>query len=177
MKKSLRIALCLSALFALISCGMKTTNSDSQNTSNPDNSSGLEDSSSIFDESSNASTSESSSSSSSFSSNSSSQSSSSSSSSSTSSSSSSSSSDSSNQDVYYTVTFLNYNDVLLQEVSVKEGEDAHYSGQTPTREEDDEFTYEFEGWDKDLRNITSNLTTKATYKYVSKENWGPIHWF
>lgn len=176
MKKSLGITLCLSALFALISCGTKTANSDSQNTSNPDNSSDLEDSSSIFDDSSNASTSESSSSSSSFSSNSSSQSSSSSSSSNASSSSSSSSS-SSNQDVYYTVTFLNYNDVLLQEVSVKEGEDAHYSGQTPTREEDDEFTYEFEGWDKDLGNITSNLTTKATYKYVSKENWGPIHWF
>ena len=86
-------------------------------------------------------------------------------------------SSSEHQDVYYTVTFLNYNDDLLDEVQVLEGEEAHYSGTTPTKEEDDEFTYEFDGWDKDLKNIHSDVTTKAKYKNVSKENWGPIHWF
>ena len=80
-------------------------------------------------------------------------------------------------DVYYTVTFLNYDGTQLQEIQVLEGEEAVYSGTTPTKEEDDEFTYEFEGWDKDLTNIQSNVTTKATYKYIAKENWGPITWF
>lgn len=96
---------------------------------------------------------------------------------SSSSSSSSPSSSSIHQDVYYTVTFLNYDETPLQEVRVLEGEEAHYTGATPTREEDDEFKYEFDGWDRDLKNIQSNVTTKATYKYVAKENWGPITWF
>ena len=97
-------------------------------------------------------------------------------SSSSSSSSGSSSNSSIHQDVYYTVTFLNYDETPLQEVRVLEGEEAHYTGATPTKDEDDEFKYEFDGWDKDLTNITSNVTTKATYKAVAKENWGPIHW-
>ena len=96
---------------------------------------------------------------------------------SSSSSSSNPSSSSVHQDVYYTVTFLNYDETPLQEVRVLEGEEAHYTGATPTREEDDEFKYEFDGWDRDLKNIQSNVTTKATYKAVAKENWGPITWF
>ena len=96
---------------------------------------------------------------------------------SSSSSSSNPSSSSVHQDVYYTVTFLNYDETPLQEVRVLEGEEAHYTGATPTREEDDEFKYEFDGWDKNLTNITSNVTTKAKYKYIAKENWGPITWF
>ena len=79
--------------------------------------------------------------------------------------------------VYFEVVFLNYDDSFLFKDTVLEGNDAHYGGETPTKEEDDEFTYEFDGWDKELTNITSNVTTKATYKYIAKENWGPIHWF
>ena len=96
---------------------------------------------------------------------------------SSSSSSSNPSSSSAHQDVYYTVTFLNYDETPLQEVRVLEGEEAHYTGATPTREEDDEFKYEFDGWDRDLKNIQSNVITKAKYKYIAKENWGPVHWF
>ena len=77
----------------------------------------------------------------------------------------------------YHVTFINYNDDILYEVDVKENEAAEYKGETPTRPEDDEFTYEFEKWDKDLSSIKEDLTTKATYKYIAKENRGPIHWF
>ena len=96
---------------------------------------------------------------------------------SSSSSSSNPSSSSVHQDVYYTVTFLNYDETPLQEVRVLEGEEAHYTGATPTREEDDEFKYEFDGWDRDLKNIQSNVITKAKYKYIAIENWGPVHWF
>ena len=80
-------------------------------------------------------------------------------------------------EIYYHVTFVNYDDALLYEVDVKEGEAATYSGETPTKEEDDEFTYEFEGWDQDLTNIQSDVTTYAQYTATGKEGWGPIIWF
>ena len=84
---------------------------------------------------------------------------------------------SSNIETYYHVTFVNYDDSLLYEVDVKEGETATYVGETPTKPEDDEFTYEFSGWDKDLDNILSDLTTKAMYDAISKEGWSSIIWF
>ena len=72
------------------------------------------------------------------------------------------------------VTFLNYDDSVLGTDTVKEGEEAQYRGTTPTKPEDDEFTYEFEGWDKDLKSITSDMTTKAVFKAVGKQGWGEI---
>ena len=78
---------------------------------------------------------------------------------------------------YFHVIFLNYDDSLLYEVNVLEGNEAIYGGETPIKPEDDEFTYEFKGWDQDLTSITSDLTTKAEYSYTAKENWGSIIWF
>ena len=78
--------------------------------------------------------------------------------------------------VYYHVKFVNYDDSVLYETEVREGREAIYSGDTPTKPEDDEFTYLFDGWDKNLSSINSDLTTKAKYKYKAKENWGPIIW-
>ena len=80
-------------------------------------------------------------------------------------------------ETYYTVTFVNYDNSVLQEICVLEGSEATYSGATPTRAEDDEFTYEFKGWDKDLTSITEDVTTMAEYNYTAKENWGSIIWF
>ena len=79
--------------------------------------------------------------------------------------------------VYYHVIFQNYDDSVLEEVDVLEGSEALYSGQTPEKPEDGEFTYEFIGWDKEeeLKAVSSNITTKATFKYTPKENWGPIY--
>lgn len=90
---------------------------------------------------------------------------------------SSSSSSSSSIAVYYHVIFQNYDETILEEKDVLEGSEAIYSGQTPEKAEDDEFTYEFIGWDQELKEIHSNVTTTAQFKAVPKENWGPIHWF
>ena len=80
---------------------------------------------------------------------------------------------------YYHVVFQNYDETVLLEIDVLEGNEAVYSGETPTKPEDDEFTYEFEKWDQEdnLKVITSDVTTKAVYKANAKENWGPIIWF
>ena len=78
--------------------------------------------------------------------------------------------------VYYHVVFKNYDETILSEIDVLEGTEAVYSGETPTKAEDDEFTYEFDGWDQDLTNIQTDVTAIATYKPVAKENWGPIEW-
>lgn len=81
------------------------------------------------------------------------------------------------QPVYYHVVFKNYDETVLSEIEVLEGAEAVYSGETPTKAEDDEFTYEFQGWDKDLTNIQTDMTTVATYKPVAKEGWGTLIWF
>ena len=78
---------------------------------------------------------------------------------------------------YYEVRFLNYDYSLLHETYVLEGTEAIYNGETPVREEDDEFSYEFDGWDEDISNVTQDMTVMAVYRYIAKENWGPIIWF
>ena len=80
---------------------------------------------------------------------------------------------------YYHVVFQNYDETVLLEIDVLEGNEAVYSGETPTKPEDDEFTYEFEKWDQEdnLKAVTSDVTTKAVFKANAKENWGPIIWF
>ena len=58
-----------------------------------------------------------------------------------------------------------------------EGHAATYNGKTPTRPKDDEYSYAFKSWDKDLSSIISSTTTKATYYAVSEDTesgWGPI---
>ena len=83
------------------------------------------------------------------------------------------------EETYYHVTFVNYDESVLYEVDVLEGSEAVYSGETPTREEDDEFTYEFQGWDKEdeLKAVASDVTTMAVYTATGKEDWGEIIWF
>lgn len=75
----------------------------------------------------------------------------------------------------YHVTFLNYDDSILYECDVEEGQAATYGGKTPTRDTDDEFAYTFNGWDKELINITSDLIVVAVYT-KTKIEWTTIVW-
>ena len=171
MKGNLRILLSSIVLFSLISCGTPKQSSSSQITDSSTSSS-IEEINSSDSSEENSSSVESSNKQSSIQS----------SSEEASSSEAPSSSESSNEssipeETYYHVTFLNYDDSLLYEVDVLEGTEAIYSGETPTREEDAECSYVFDGWDKDLTNIQSDVTTKAKYLAQDKGEWGPIIWF
>ena len=72
---------------------------------------------------------------------------------------------------YYKVTFKNYDNTLLQEVTVEEGKNATYTGQTPTKPSTPTHSYTFKGWDASLDHITSDCVRVAQYdeaqtKYV-----------
>ena len=170
-KGNLRIFLSSIVLFSLISCG-SVNKPSSSNINDSSTDSSIEEPSSSDSSEEKTSSQESSSEQSSI------QSSSEEASSSEAPSSSESSSESSiPEGTYYHVTFVNYDDSVLYEVDVLEGTEAIYSGETPIKPEDDEFTYEFKGWDQDLTNIQAEMTTKAEYSYTPKENWGSIIWF
>ena len=81
---------------------------------------------------------------------------------------------SSEEDDYFTVTFVNYDDSFLAEERVQKGQDAIYHGTVPTKPEDDEFTYTFKEWDKDLKSIVFDLITRATFDAIPKEEWSEI---
>ena len=93
------------------------------------------------------------------------------------SSSSESSSSSEPVEVYYHITYKNYDGTILEEKDVLEGSEAIYTGETPTREDDEEYTYEFIGWDKedDLKVVSADITVTAQFKATGI--WGPIIWF
>ena len=90
---------------------------------------------------------------------------------------SSTSQESSLEGTYYHVIFQNYDETVLYETDVLEGDEAIYVGETPSQPEDEEFTYEFAGWNKDLTNITSDVIAVAVYNAIEKIPWGPIIWF
>jgi len=70
----------------------------------------------------------------------------------------------SDDEVYYTVTFKDYDGTVLYTSSVKKGSSALYQGTTPSRE-----GYAFVGWDKSLDNIRSNMVLTAVYEEAAPD--------
>lgn len=68
----------------------------------------------------------------------------------------------------YTVTFKNYDGTTLETKTVSFGSDVTYSGATPTKKADAQYTYTFSGWDKALTDIIAN--TVITAKFTSTVN-------
>ncbi len=80
----------------------------------------------------------------------------------------------------YKVTFQNYDGTILYETEVEEGDSAEYVGEVPTKpveEEKVDYTYEFVGWDKELKNILEDTITTAMFKVKTEKGWGDIVWF
>ncbi len=69
---------------------------------------------------------------------------------------------------YYTVTFMDWNGIVLQSSQVPEGEMPVYNGTTPTKPEDENFTYEFSGWLPTIVAATANVTYIAQYTAIKK---------
>ena len=74
--------------------------------------------------------------------------------------------------VYYTIRFLNYDRTLLQSSQVLEGDMPVYAGDTPTREEDDDYTYAFSGWYPEIVVATANTEYIAQFTAIEKSHEG-----
>ena len=68
----------------------------------------------------------------------------------------------------YTVTFVNYNDEVLQTETVEYGV-LPTEPADPTRDADAQYTYTFMGWDSTVAEVTGDVTYKAVYSEALNE--------
>lgn len=68
----------------------------------------------------------------------------------------------------YTITFNNYDGTQLQSTAVKKGATPVYSGTTPTKAEDESYTYSFTGWSPAITKVTADATYTATFSSTPK---------
>ena len=68
----------------------------------------------------------------------------------------------------YTIRFLNYNGVELYSTQVVEGEVPVYRGTTPTKPEDDNYTYTFSGWTPEIVPAAANADYTAQFTATGK---------
>lgn len=68
--------------------------------------------------------------------------------------------------VVHKVTFKNWNGTILYTANVKHGETAIYRATTPARAAGAEYTYTFNGWDKQLTNVTADTVYTAVFKAI-----------
>lgn len=68
----------------------------------------------------------------------------------------------------YTVTFKNEDGTELQSDTLAYGETPAFKGETPTKAEDDDYTYSFAGWDAAVEKVTGDAVYTATYKAIEK---------
>ncbi|MBR1581934.1 MAG: leucine-rich repeat protein [Bacilli bacterium] len=67
------------------------------------------------------------------------------------------------------VIFKNFDGTELYRAEINKGKNAVYLGSTPTKPSNEQYNYEFTGWDKPLENIQVNTTFTATYKQVTRK--------
>ena len=63
----------------------------------------------------------------------------------------------------YDIAFVDFDNSLLYETKVKEGEYPTYPFNNPTRSDDEDYSYEFSGWNPKVEVATENATYTATY--------------
>ena len=64
----------------------------------------------------------------------------------------------------YKITFKNYDGSVLEENETKYKEKPTYKGETPKRERDEEYSYIFDGWDKEIEEATKEEEYTAVYR-------------
>ena len=68
----------------------------------------------------------------------------------------------------YTITFANWDGATLQSSQVEEGTLPEYTGATPIRPDDEQYTYVFDGWTPAIVVATADATYTATYQSEPK---------
>ncbi|MCI2085561.1 MAG: InlB B-repeat-containing protein [Olsenella sp.] len=74
----------------------------------------------------------------------------------------------------YTITWTNDDGTVLATSQVNYGEKPEFTGSTPTKAADAQYTYTFKGWDPEVVSVTGDATYKATYD--KKVNEYTITW-
>ena len=67
------------------------------------------------------------------------------------------------QPTYYTIKFKNWDGSVLQSTQVEEGQMPQYTGTTPTKPDDSQYTYTFSGWTPQIVAATADATYTATF--------------
>lgn len=68
--------------------------------------------------------------------------------------------------VYYTITWKNYDGEVIKTETVKYGTNPIYNGDTPMRPSDQEYQYVFLKWDKFFSPVTSNVEYTAIFRAI-----------
>ena len=66
--------------------------------------------------------------------------------------------------ITYTILFVNWDNALLQTLNITEGELPVYTEATPTRQDDEQYTYTFIGWTPEIVAAIADATYTATYE-------------
>ena len=70
----------------------------------------------------------------------------------------------------FTVTFKNDDGTILGSDTGEIGFTAEYDGEDPTKEDDEQFSYSFIGWDRPLENVRSTFFTIALYEKTPRKH-------
>ena len=72
----------------------------------------------------------------------------------------------------FVIRFFNFDNELLDEQEVEYGVVPEYAGETPVRPENDEYTYTFIGWDKEIVAATEDAVYTAQFEEIRKTPTG-----
>jgi len=70
----------------------------------------------------------------------------------------------------YTIVFKNWDGSVLQSTQVEEGKIPQYTGATPTKPSDSQYSYTFSGWTPQIVAATADATYTATFKSIGDHN-------